>query len=109
MRLKALIGISKAYNIKLVLMTQPYLNNISNKLTPEWVDNEEQKLFNSKIVELSLNNNVNLIDLNKHINQINNNSDIGKSLYYDGLHVTDEGSKIYGEYISKHLTKLLSE
>lgn len=108
-RLKIFIAMCQAFDIIPVLVTEPLAIEMKNELTPAWTDENCQKLFNNCIREVSKNNNVDLIDLSLLISKVATNTDKLRKIFYDGIHVTDYGSKLYASYISENLYKILNK
>jgi len=85
------LSIIHAKNAKAILMTQPY-----GKL------DDQQRLFNKIIKEVSVERSIPLIDLEKSM------SENPKYFLSDYLHFNEMGSKKASELISKFLSKILS-
>jgi lysophospholipase L1-like esterase len=106
-RLKAFIGVAKAFKIHPVLMTQP-LAESSNALTPDWASNSDQDKMNEAIKIVSIEEKVDLIDLAGYLkSNIPEYRSNPQSIFYDGMHVNDQGSKIYAEYIASKLDEII--
>src|SRR5262249_24412333 len=101
-RLRAFIGVARAFNIEPVLMTQP-IAKIHNALTPDWPDPRNQEVFNYTIRKVGVEEGVVVIDLARHL--IENVGDWNQpmKIFYDRVHVNDRGSEVYAEYIAEHL------
>jgi len=97
----------KSFKIEPVLVTEPFINSYRNILTPEWADNDNQKLFNQTIRKVSEKNNITLIDLSSYIFNKEQRYEQLQQVFYDGIHVTDYGSQLYASYISEKLYPLL--
>jgi hypothetical protein len=107
-RLKIFIAMCRAFGIIPVLATEPLAITVKTDLTPEWADDNLQKLFNRLIKEVSEKEHVDLIDLSEFISRGNPNLEELKKIFYDGMHVTDYGSTLYASYISENLYKILT-
>jgi len=106
--LLSFIHISRAWNIEPILMTQanrvdldqPYFqewfhrNNKSNMSIDQFVDS--YNIFNQLIREVSITENVELIDLEKIVPKNN-------KFIYDTAHLNDAGSQLVGKVISDFL------
>lgn len=90
--LKIFIGIVKSQGKIPILMTQP-LGKIS----------QGQALFNDSIRKIALENNVNLIDLDKSSNDL---KDKQKLFFADGVHFNDHGSKWASDYIASRFIQI---
>jgi lysophospholipase L1-like esterase len=105
MRVRAFAGVARAFSIRPVLMTQP-LARFRNDLTPLWSDATEQDRFNGIVRQIAADERVDLIDLagyvRDHVPQSRETE-----LFYDGMHVTDAGSRLYAAVVSTELQKLL--
>jgi len=106
-RLNVFITMCKSFKIEPVLVTEPFINSYRNILTPEWADNDNQKLFNQTIRKVSEKNNITLIDLSSYIFNKEQRYEQLQQVFYDGIHVTDYGSQLYASYISEKLYPLL--
>jgi hypothetical protein len=95
-RLRAFVHICHSFGIVPVLMTQP-LSNSRNALTPEWADWANQDVFNEVVREVARSENVMLIDLVRHLHEEVADWDSPMNIFYDGMHVTDHGSRVYAE------------
>lgn len=108
-RIIIFIEMCRAFGIIPVLVTQPLNMNLRNELTPRWANESCQKLFNDRIRNVSKNKNVYLIDLSSFITKKAFDNLELKNIFYDGMHVTDYGSKIYAKYISNKVYNILNE
>jgi len=115
--LKEMIYICKGHNIRLILMTEPF---IYQKETPGEIDknlwmgyfpkhginlsnkflSDEMNRFNGAVRQLAKEYNVELIDLEKEIPK-------NLTYFYDDVHFTPQGTylvaKIIGNYLTEHL------
>lgn len=107
-RLRSFIGICRAFGIQPVLMTEPLIHSTS-KFSPDWADLGAQDRFNALIVKIGAEENVPVIDLVKylHDNVADWNDDEKMVVFYDGAHVTDNGSRIYAQCISEQLEPIV--
>lgn len=101
-RLRAFIGLCRAFGIRPVLMTQP-LTHVRTELTPEWTSFDDQERFNEVVRRVAAEQDVVLIDLVRHLAQDIEGWEEPMKIFYDGIHVTQAGSRIYGEYIAARL------
>jgi lysophospholipase L1-like esterase len=100
-RLRAFAALCRAFGIQPVLMTQPAIS-IRTELTPAWVELKNQQRFNDVVRAIAAEEDVVLIDLARHVGEIEG-WDQPMRVFYDGIHVTDEGSRAYAEYIARRL------
>jgi hypothetical protein len=100
-RLKTFTHMSRAFGIKPVLMTEPFSGS-TNSLTPNWLDATAQDLFNNIIREVGDEEGVLVIDLVSHIQKVRGWNEPMK-VFYDAIHVTDEGSRLYAQHIAERL------
>lgn len=91
--LNVFIGIVKSQGKIPILMTQP-LGKIS----------QGQDLFNETMRKVALQNNVNLIDLDKSSNEIHQKE---KLFFADGIHFNDHGSKWASDYIASRFIQII--
>lgn len=104
-RLKAFVHLCRDFAIEPVLMTEPHSGG-TNTLTPRWIDAQVEQ-FNDVIREVGAAEGVHVIDLVEHLRA--NVPDANKPMYlfYDGVHVTDRGSRVYAEHIADRLLPLI--
>jgi lysophospholipase L1-like esterase len=100
-RLRAFARVCRAFDIEPVLMTQPAIS-IRTELTPAWVELKNQQRFNDVVRAIAAEEDAVLIDLARHVGEIEG-WDQPMRVFYDGIHVTDEGSRVYAEYIARRL------
>lgn len=101
-RLKAFIGICRAFDMVPVLMTQPVIN-IQTPLTPDWTDIHNQEIFNHLIRKVGEEEGVVVIDLVKYLFDEVEDWNEPMVVFYDGVHVNDYGSERLGEHIAERL------
>ena len=101
-RLRAFVALSRAFGIQPVLMTQPSVKT-RTPLTPRWVTAKNQALFNDEMRRVAREENVPLIDLAKHLADDVPDWETPMKVFYDGVHVTNDGSRVYAEYITQRL------
>ena len=101
-RLRTLVDMAKHFGITPVLMTQP-IASFRNSLTPLWLEPEAQEQFNGLVRSVAKDTNTLLIDLVEHLNQAVEDKDTPMAIFYDAVHVTDRGSRVYGRYIADRL------
>jgi lysophospholipase L1-like esterase len=100
-RLRAYVGLAEAFGIVPVLMTQP-LSTSATALTPDWADAGNQDRFNASIRSVARETGTLLIDLVASLQEIDGWDDAGR-YFYDGMHVTDDGSRLYAGLIAEAL------
>ncbi|HKC51787.1 MAG TPA: SGNH/GDSL hydrolase family protein, partial [Myxococcota bacterium] len=101
-RLRAFVGLCRAFGIEPVLMTQPSVAT-RTPLTPRWVTAANQALFNDEMRRVAKESDVVLIDLARHLAEDVPGWEEPMKIFYDGLHVTADGSRVYAEYITQRL------
>jgi lysophospholipase L1-like esterase len=107
-RLRSFVRIAKSFGVTPVLMTQP-LSSSRNALTPEWADQGNQDYFNRLIRDVALSEGVMLIDLVQYLHEEVPGWNEPMGLFFDGMHVTDEGSRVYATHIAEKLGPLARE
>lgn len=101
-RLRTFVRMARAFDVTPVLMTQPLANSTTD-LTPAWADLGSQDLFNEVVRRVAFEEEVPLVDLVRFFDdRIEGWKQTGK-LFYDGMHVTDEGSRRVSEAITEVL------
>jgi hypothetical protein len=105
-RLRAFVRVSRAFGITPVLMTQP-LSGIRNNLTPDWARVGEQEIFNDATRRVGREEDVLVIDLVRHFVEDVPNWKEPMAYFFDGIHVTDRGSKEEASYISRRLAETI--
>lgn len=101
-RLRAFARLCRAFGIEPVLMTQPSVTTPSAD-TPRWVTAKNQRAFNDEVRRVAREEEVPLIDLAQHLADDVPNWEAPNTVFYDGIHVTAAGAKIYAEYITRRL------
>jgi lysophospholipase L1-like esterase len=101
-RLRAFAGLCRAFGIAPVLMTQPSVSTPSRD-TPRWVNARNQKAFNDALRGVARDEGVPLVDLAQHLSDDVPGWEEPNEVFYDGIHVTADGSRIYAEYITQRL------
>lgn len=107
-RLRVFTRMCDAFDAKPVLMTQP-MSGKFNSLTPNWVNDSAQTRFNAIVCRVAKEEKAILVDLAEHLRENVPNWDEHQKIFYDGVHVTDEGSRVYGEHIVECLLPLVRE
>lgn len=101
-RLTVYVQMAKSFGIKPILMTQP-LSTATNAMTPEWADLGAQDRYNAVVRATAIAEDVPLIDLVAYVNANYPESRDTSEIFYDGMHVTDKGSRAYAEHIAEKL------
>jgi len=101
-RLRAFVRVGHALGVQPVIMTQPLSNHFTS-LAPDWTDHSVQFRFNELIRKVGREEDVIVIDLVRHLETNVPRWDEHMKLFYDGMHVNDNGSRIYGEHIAERL------
>ncbi len=105
-RVRAFIGISRAFGIIPVVMTQPS-DAFRNELTPAWVNASDQAMFNQAIRDVAAQEGAALIDLVAFLKtRVGASEAASEPVFYDGIHVTDYGSGLYAEHIAERLQQI---
>lgn len=104
-RLRAFIVMCEEFDIVPVIMTQPTSGRF-NELTPVWANQHAQARFNDVIRRVGREKGVMVIDLVEHLASDVPDWDQHMRVFYDGVHVTDRGSQIYGDYIAANIENL---
>jgi hypothetical protein len=77
-------------------------------LTPAWHDETAQDQFNATVREVGRAEGVLVIDLVAHLHQDVPGWNTPNEIFYDAIHVTDRGSRVYAEYIAQQLGPLIT-
>ena len=101
-RLRAFVRVARALEIEPVLMTQPAVG-VRTALTPQWIDSGNQAAFTEAMRSVAAEEGVVLIDLARHIAEEVEGWNEPMKVFYDGVHVNDDGSRIYATYITRRL------
>ena len=107
-RLRAFVRLARSFDVEPVLMTQP-LASSRNALTPAWADLGNQDRFNHVIREVARTEDALLIDLVRHLQEEVPGWDEPMKLFYDGMHVNDDGSRVYAAHIADQLYPMARE
>ena len=107
-RLNIFVEMCRAFGIKPVLLTQPFSPMIKNDLTPDWMNPTALTAFNQVIREVVDKKNAHLVDLAAYIAEKGVTKDEVRKIFYDGIHVTDYGSRIYAIYLADRLYEILT-
>jgi GDSL-like Lipase/Acylhydrolase family len=105
-RLQAFINICRAFGIEPVLMTEPFSGS-TNVLTPHWINRAAQDRFNAVISEVGDREGVLVIDLVRHLQERVPEWNKPMEIFYDAIHVTDKGSRVYAQHITERLLPLI--
>lgn len=101
-RLRAFARLSRAFGIEPVLMTQPS-SAVPTADTPRWITARNQAAFNDVLRRVAREEDVALIDLARHLEDSVADWRDPMKIFYDGIHVTADGSRVYAEYIVQRL------
>jgi lysophospholipase L1-like esterase len=105
-RVLGFVGLARALGIEPVLVTQPL--GYVDATTPPWVDAADQDAFNDEIRAAAAETGSPLVDLARRVAAHPDRARPGV-LFYDGLHVTDAGSRLYAETLAEALAPRLVE
>lgn len=108
-RLNVFIAASRALDITPILMTQPASTLYQNALTPSWTNSSLQDAFNAVVREVGDSTGVEVIDLVEYLKSSVENWDEPDVVFYDAIHVNDNGSAAYARHISDRLALILAE
>jgi len=100
--LRAFVGAARGLGITPVLMTQP-LSPRTTELTPSWSNPEWQDHFNEVVRQVAAEDGVVLVDLVREIPLSRQDWRDPMKVFYDGVHVSDEGSRLYARVITDRL------
>jgi lysophospholipase L1-like esterase len=101
-RLRAFIGLARAFEIEPVLMTQPYAQ-FRTEITPDWKNDTAQDEANQLIRDVAAQQGVIVIDLMDHLRSEVPDFNEPMVIFYDAIHVTDRGSQVLAEKIAETL------
>jgi lysophospholipase L1-like esterase len=104
-RLLSFVRVCRSFGIEPVLMTQP-LSSSRSALTPDWADLGNQDVFNAIIRQVGEQEGVLVVDLVTFLREEVPDWDAEGRLFWDGMHVTDEGSRVVGLEIARVLRPL---
>ncbi|ETR74157.1 MAG: Esterase, SGNH hydrolase-type [Candidatus Magnetoglobus multicellularis str. Araruama] len=104
-RLKIFVNMVKHMGTIPILMTQP-LANVRTNISPDWLNTPDQLKLNEIIRLAAKEQNVSLIDLSSYMKTVPDYENHIEKYLYDGIHVSDMGSKLYANYISKRLIEI---
>jgi hypothetical protein len=107
-RLRLFVHLCRDFGIEPVMMTEP-LAGAANELTPAWADLGAQDRFNELIRTIGNEENAAVIDLANHVKRNVPDWEKPMTMFYDGMHVTDRGSRIYAEYVVERLIPLIEK
>jgi len=101
-RVEAFVGLARSLGSEPILVTQPL--GYVDATTPPWVDEADQDTFNAELRAVAARLGAALIDLAARVEAHPDAARPG-ALFYDGLHVTDAGSRFYAEVIAEALAE----
>ncbi len=105
-RLRAFVGICRAFGIQPVLMTQPSVA-MRTELTPDWIDLHNQERFNEIVRRVAADEGALLIDNVEYLAATVPDWKEPNRIFYDGVHVNDEGSTVLARHIADRLQPLV--
>jgi lysophospholipase L1-like esterase len=105
-RLNIFVCICREFNVEPILLTQPLCGN-KNELTPDWANLGAQDRFNSIIRKVGKEHRALVIDLVRIMNERYPGWNETFDYHYDGMHVNDNGSRIYADSIFEALLPLV--
>lgn len=105
-RLRAFIGVCKGFGIVPVLVTEP-LATVRTSLTPDWANPDSQDVFNYVVRQVAAQEGVVLLDLSRHLVENVPGYERPMQVFYDAMHVTDAGSRIYADFLAGGLAELV--
>lgn len=105
-RLRAWVGMCRAFGIVPVLMTEPYAAAVKNELTPRWAESSSSALFNEVVRRVARDEKVVLVDLVSDLAKAMAAEGKGPAaVFYDGCHVHDQGSEMYGRLVAQTMRR----
>jgi lysophospholipase L1-like esterase len=104
-RVEGFVALARAFGIEPVLVTQPL--GYVDATTPPWVDPADQDAFNAELRSAAARMNAPLVDVAARVAAHPDRARPGV-LFYDGLHVTDAGSRFYAELVAEALAPRLA-
>jgi hypothetical protein len=107
-RLKIFICICREFDVEPILLTQPICGK-KNELTPDWANLGAQDRFNSVIRQVGEEQGATVIDLVRVMNERFPEWNETCDYHYDGMHVNDEGSRIYANIIFEALLPIVEQ
>jgi lysophospholipase L1-like esterase len=101
-RLRAFVRMARALGMEPVLMTEPAVT-MDHALTPGWMSPRNQEIFNDEVRRVAAEEGAVLVDLARHVPTVAPRWREPMQVFYDGIHVTEEGARLYGEHIAERL------
>jgi lysophospholipase L1-like esterase len=101
-----MVHLCRDFGIEPVLMTEP-LAGATNDLTPKWAELGAQDRFNAIVRQVGKQEQVAVIDLARHLQQEVPDWDKPGHVFYDAIHVNDDGSEVYARHIAERLAPLI--
>lgn len=105
-RVRSFVGLSRAFGVHPVLMTQP-LAESRFASTPEWADRGNQDRLNALIRSVAADEVASLIDLDRYLQESRPDRNEPMAIFYDGMHFSDAGSEYAGRFIAGRLREIL--
>lgn len=105
-RLLAFVHLCRDFGIEPVLMTQP-MSGARNELSPEWADLGAQGRCNAIIRSIGTEEHVPVIDLIEYLRMEVPDWDKADAVFFDGVHVNDNGSRVYAACIAERMRSLV--
>jgi lysophospholipase L1-like esterase len=102
-RVRAWVHTARAFGIEPVLITEP-LSTLRNELTPPWTDAGALAVFNARVRAIGAEEGAAVIDLAGMVQTLPEFQEPAK-LFYDGMHVNDDGARIYGRLVAAELAR----
>jgi hypothetical protein len=87
-------------------MTQPTTGHYTS-LTPEWANKDVQARFNDVVRSVGSEEGAVVFDLVKYLEENVVDWERHMNVFYDGIHITDVGSRIYGDFITQSLIPIV--
>jgi lysophospholipase L1-like esterase len=100
-RVRAWVRTVRAFGAEPVLITEP-LSSLRNELTPPWTDAGALAVFNERVRAVGREEGAAVIDLAALV-QKEPDFQHPEKIYYDGMHVNDDGARIYGRLVAEQL------
>jgi lysophospholipase L1-like esterase len=102
-RVRTWVRAARAFGVEPVLITEP-LSALRNELTPPWTDAGALAVFNERVRAIGREEGAAVIDLAALV-QAEPQFQHPEQIYYDGMHVNDDGARIYGRIVADELAR----
>jgi len=107
-RLRAFVHIARSFDIQPIMMTEPFTGS-TNALTPDWVHARPLDQFNAVVREVGEQEGAPVIDLVHFLQTEVPEWAQPDEIFFDGIHVTEKGSRVYAKYITERLAPFVQD